>query len=277
MVFDPLDPEVKLALESGITTVNFVPRNENLVGGISSVLKLTGDFDDTSILKERGFLKISFNGEALRPDRAPTSLMGAEHLLSQKMVAIQSGSEQGREVIFPQMGLLSLVQGDLPPMISASSMTEINTALQWLEKWRLNGVIVGGEEANLLSQSLKQNDTPVLLSPILPSYPEKSAKNAALLVKQGIPTAFVSHMPEADPWSLRFSALMLYHQGISQQEALKTITVTPARILGVADSVGSIEKGKHADFVVLEGEPLDLGSRIVAVYVNGREVFQRKE
>ena len=84
-------------------------------------------------------------------------------------------------------------------------------------------------------------------------------------------------MPESEPLSLRFSALMLFHQGISQQEALKTITLTPARILGVADSVGSIEEGKHADFVVLEGEPLDLGSRIVAVYVNGRAVFLREK
>jgi imidazolonepropionase-like amidohydrolase len=83
-------------------------------------------------------------------------------------------------------------------------------------------------------------------------------------------------MPESGPSSLRFSALMLYHQGVSQQEALRTITLTPAKILGVENLVGSIEEGKHADFVVLEGEPLDLGSRIVAVYVNGIPVVDRE-
>jgi imidazolonepropionase-like amidohydrolase len=154
-------------------------------------------------------------------------------------------------------------------------LSEINTTLQWLEKWQMRGVIVGGEEAGLLSQRLKQKNIPVLLSPILPSYPEKWVKNAADLIKQGIPSAFVSHMPESEPLSLRFSALMLVHQGISQQEALKTITITPAKILGIADSVGSIEEGKHADFVVLEGEPLDLGARIVAVYVNGLPVIDK--
>jgi imidazolonepropionase-like amidohydrolase len=70
---------------------------------------------------------------------------------------------------------------------------------------------------------------------------------------------------------------MLYHLGVSQEEALKTITFTPAQILGVADSVGSIEEGKDADFVVLEGEPLDLRSRIVAVYVNGHAVFAKED
>jgi imidazolonepropionase-like amidohydrolase len=276
-VFDPLDTEVKLALESGITTVNMAPRNENLVGGLSSVIKLSRDFDSVTVLKKRSFIKISFCGETLRPDRAPTSLMGAEDLLSQKMAAIQSGSEQTRTHIFPQTGLRSLLEGELPPMIAASGMEEINTALRWLEKWKINGVIVGGEEASLLSQRLKQNNIPVLLSPLLPSYPEKWAKNAALLIEQGIPSAFVSHMPEASPLSLRFSALMLYHQGISQQESLKTITIAPAKILGIENLVGSIEEGKHADFVVLEGEPLDLGSHIVAVYVNGVPVVNREK
>ena len=161
-------------------------------------------------------------------------------------------------------------------MIAASSFAEINTTLQWLDKWQMNGVIVGGEEAHLLVPSLKQKNVPVLMSPILPSYPEKWSKNAAHLIEQGIQLAFVSHMPESDPWSLRLSALMLFHQGISQQEALKTITLTPAQILGVADSVGSIEEGKQADFVVLEGEPLDLGSRIVAVYVNGLPAIEKE-
>jgi len=277
VVFDALDPEVKLALESGITTVNLVPRNENLVGGISSILKLTRDFNNISVLKKRSFLKISFNGEVIRPDRAPTSLMGAENLLNQEMETIKSGLEQNREDIFPQNGLRSMLEGNLPPMIAASSLAEINTALQWLKKWLMDGVIVGGEEAHLLIPYLKQNNVSVLMSPILPFYPEKWAKNAAHLIKQGIPAAFVSYMPEADPLSLRLSALMLYHQGLTQQEALKTITLIPAQILGVADSVGSIEEGKHADFVVLEGEPLDLGSRIIAVYVNGRTVFQGKK
>jgi imidazolonepropionase-like amidohydrolase len=276
LVFDPLDPEVKLALESGITTVNLAPRSENLVGGLSSVIKLTGDLDGLIVLKKRSFLKISLNGEMIRSDRAPTSLMGAEDLLSQKMTAIQADSEQERRNLFPQIGLRSLLAGELPPMIAASSLEEINSTLQWLAKWQLKGVIVGGEEASLLSGRLKQKNIPVLLSPILPSYTEKWAKNAAHLIKRGVPSAFVSHMPESGPSSLRFSALMLYHQGVSQQEALRTITLTPAKILGVENLVGSIEEGKHADFVVLEGEPLDLGSRIVAVYVNGIPVVDRE-
>jgi imidazolonepropionase-like amidohydrolase len=86
----------------------------------------------------------------------------------------------------------------------------------------------------------------------------------------GIQIAFTGSLPEGEPLGLRTSALRLCHQGISQEEALKTITLFPAQILGVADSVGSLEEGKDADFVVLSGEPLDLSSKILAVYSNGR-------
>jgi imidazolonepropionase-like amidohydrolase len=277
VAFDPFCLEVKNALLSGITTVNFAPRNENLVGGISSVFKLSPEHALLSLLKEKAFLKISFNAEVQSPDRAPTSLMGAEKILSDRMMAVKAKQESRREMIFEQQGIRTLLKGDLEPLIAASSIEEINTALDWLEAWNLEGTIVGGEEAHLLIDPLKEREIPVLFSSILPSYPEKISRNAALLVDQGIKTAFVSHMPEGEPWGLRFSALLLVHQGVSQEEALKTITINPARILGVDNAVGSLEEGKDADMVILSGEPLDLSSRIVAVYVNGRPVFEEKK
>ena len=273
-VFDPFQPDVKNALQSGITTVNLVPRNENLVGGISSVFKLIPSQANLSFLEKRAFLKISFNSEARNPDRAPTSLMGAKDLLSEKMKTVKADQQKKREEIFQQKGILTLLNGDLAPMIAASELAEINTAIDWLKEWNMKGVIVGGEEAHLLVNPLKEKDIPVLHSPLLPSFPEKIARNAGLLVKQGILLAFVSHQPEAEPWSLRFSALLLYHQGISEEEALMTITLNPAQILGIEDAVGSIEEGKDADLVVLTGDPLDLSSQIVAVYVNGRPVYE---
>jgi imidazolonepropionase-like amidohydrolase len=277
VAFDSFSPEIKNALHSGITTVNFAPRNENLVGGMSSVFKLFPEHELSSLLKEKAFLKISFNTEAQSPDRAPTSLMGAEKIVSDRMMTFKANQESRREMVFEQQGIQALLNGNLEPMIAASSFAEINTALDWLEEWNLEGTIVGGEEAHLLIDSLKERKVPVLFSSILPSYPEKFSRNAALLVERGIKTAFVSHMPEGEPWGLRFSALLLVHQGVSQEEALKTITINPAQILGVDRAVGSLKEGKDADMVILSGEPLDLSSRVIAVYVNGQPVFEEKK
>lgn len=275
--FDPLSPEVQDALRSGITTVNFSPRNENLVGGISSVFKLSRKLEDLRFLKKEAFLKISFNGEVVRKDRAPTSLMGAAMILSEKMQKMKENNRRKREEIFKEEGLLKLLEGSLQPLVAASTYEEINTALEWLRRWNMKGVIVGGEEASYFSEYLKKKDIPVLLSPLLFSLPEKLAKNAALLLREGVSAAFVSDMPEGEALGLRLSALLLYHQGISQEEALRTITLFPAQIFGVEDSVGSLEEGKDADIVVLSGEPLDLSSKIVAVYSNGQLIFKKEK
>ena len=273
--FAPLNPEVDEAVRSGITTVNFSPRSENLVGGMSSILKLIQSSTELPLGRKEAFLKISFNGAMLRPDRAPTSLMGAREMLSQRLKQTKASAGKKREGVFQQAGLLKLLEGTIRPMIAASSFAEINTALKWLEDWGFQGIIVGGEEVYLLADALKDKKIPVLLSPILPAYPDKLVANAFSLAKQGIAFAFVSQMPEATPLSLRLSALELYRRGLSQEEALKTITIQPARILGLADSVGSLEEGKDADLVIFGGEPLDLRSPVEAVYINGRAVFEK--
>jgi imidazolonepropionase-like amidohydrolase len=272
--FNPLSPEIQQAIESGITAVNFSPRNENLVGGISSIFKLTSKVEPLSFLKKEAFLKISFNKESQKENRAPTSLMGAPVILSENLDQTKSGI-QGREDIFVQRGLQKMAQGTVFPMIAASRYEEIQTGLEWLEKEGLKGIIVGGEEAFHFLKNLQKQDVAVLHSPLWFSVPNKVIQNAAALAKSGIPFGFVSFMPEGDPLSLRLSALMLFHQGISQEEALKTITIHPARILGIDDRVGAIEAGKDADLVILSGDPLDLSSQVKAVYIDGRLVYKR--
>ena len=273
--YDPSSYEVREALAEGITTVNLSPRNENLVGGITSVFKLTTDIRELGFLKKEGFLKISFSKEMERNDRAPTSLMGAEEMLDEWM---QKAAKPGvRDEIFPETGIAKLAQGELSPIIAASNYEEINTALRWLDRWKKKGVIVGGEEADSLIDEIKNQDAAILLSPLRFSYPDKLFRNAASLLRKGVRMAFVSDMPEGEAHGLRMSAFLLTQEGISQEEALKTITIYPARILGVGDEVGSLEEGKDADFVVFSGEPLDLRSRISAVYSNGRAIDGKKE
>ena len=270
-VFDPESPEVLEALSSGIGTVNLSPDNRNVVGGLSSVLKLPAGFESPHVFRKEAFLKVSLNSEALDPEKAPTSLMGAEAILDEAVRAVRRGLEP-RDGLFGQRALRSLADGSLRPIVAASSLPEVRMALAWLERCGLAGILLGGEEAGPFIEELKRKNIPVLLSPIQFSSPEKAAENAVELLNGGVQVAFVSDMPEGSPLDLRYSALALCRQGVPQEEALKTITLFPALILGVGERVGSIEEGKDADFVVLSGDPLDLGARISAVYIDGRLV-----
>lgn len=275
--FNPFHPEVRNAIESGITTVNLSSRSENLVGGMSSVFKLFKDFKSWHMLKKEAFLKISLNAEMRRDDRPPTSLIGAETILDEELKKIRDRKRTGREEIFQQEGLRRLADGKILPLVAASTYEEIHTALEWLERWHLKGAIIGGEEAHLFKKELKKREIPVLLSPLLFSFPDRMAENAASLLREGIKVAFVSDMPEADPLYLRYSALLLVHQGLPQEEALKTLTLFPAQILGVGDIVGSLEEGKDADFLVFSGEPLDLSSKLLAVYSDGHPLYKKEK
>jgi len=161
-------------------------------------------------------------------------------------------------------------------MIHASSYTEINTALHWHQAANKNLILVGAEEAGLLIDRVKASNIPVIHTPLLHSLPDKTIQNAVHLFQNGIHLAFGSFMPEGKSSDLRFSALMLAKNGIPQEEALKTITIFPAEILGVSDAVGSIEEGKDADLVIFSGEPLDLRSKIIAVFRDGNLILSRE-
>jgi hypothetical protein len=274
-VFNPGSPEVREALSSGIGTVNLSPDNGNVAGGVSSVLKLPADFGQPLVLRKEAFLKVSLSSEALDQERAPTSLMGAEAMLDEAVRSARRGPEPKAGVL-GRRSLKSLADGSLRPIVAASSDPEIRTALSWLERWGLEGILLGGEEAGSFLADLKRLNVPVLLSPIQFSSPDKAAEDAAGLVRGGARIAFVSDMPEGRPLDLRHSASALCRQGVTQEEALKTITLFPALILGVGERVGSIEEGKDADFVILSGDPLDLGARISAVYIGGRLVSDRE-
>jgi len=97
--------------------------------------------------------------------------------------------------------------------------------------------------------------------------------NAGILAKAGVKVALGSGgQPEAI--DILTAAAFAVRHGMDPNEALKAITITPAEILGVADRVGSLEKGKDADIVILSGDPLDVTTRVEKVILNGKTVYQ---
>ena len=105
-----------------------------------------------------------------------------------------------------------------------------------------------------------------------------SVKPWADLEGAKIPLALVP--PDDIPWSarfMRFYASLLVAQGLPEMEALRSITSTPAEVLGVSSRVGTIENGKDADFVVMDGPPLNSLSKVITVFVNGKKVWDKEK
>jgi imidazolonepropionase-like amidohydrolase len=103
-------------------------------------------------------------------------------------------------------------------------------------------------------------------------------KNAALLQKAGI---LISIIPGGDWPIYGFEELTFYagyaiRHGLAEEEALKAITINPARIFGLEKRIGSLEEGKDADIVILDGPPFRVKAKVEKVFIDG-EMFDRTQ
>lgn len=124
---------------------------------------------------------------------------------------------------------------------------------------------------------------PVIVGPVSTSFVDMPAleyrnhdtRNAAILSKKGVKVALgVAGRDGASSKFIALAAAMAVASGMDRHDALRAITLTPAEILGVAERVGSLEKGKDADILILSGNPLAATSRIKRVILKGETVYQ---
>jgi imidazolonepropionase-like amidohydrolase len=173
--------------------------------------------------------------------------------------------------------LIPVVKGERTVFLRAESARDIRNAVDFAKKEKLKFVIVGGRDAVQAADILKKENVGVLLGSVyaLPSR-EDDPYDArytvpAQLAKAGVKFALTSPSP-ADTRNLPYEAGMAVAYGLPRDEALKAVTVNPAELLGVADKIGTIEKGKIADLVVTDGDLLELKTQVKNVFIAGRNI-----
>jgi imidazolonepropionase-like amidohydrolase len=255
--FTSRHPDVRAALASGVTTVALAPGNGNLVGGRVGVVKLNGQRYDRALLKNAAGFKVSLGMEALRPDREPTSRTGAAALLR----------DQLRD---PKCELHTL-----PMFVHASTAGEIESALDLQSAFRLKMVLVHAREAVDEIDRIRAAKVAVAFSPLTVGDRKETLSAPGRLARAGIPVAFVSDAPLTAEEHLRVSAAFAVKYGMDRAAALRAVTITPAGMLGLSESAGSLEEGKAADVVVWSGDPLSLTSDVELVIVDGRVTWRK--
>jgi hypothetical protein len=214
--------------------------------------------------------------------------------------------DEGKEII------LQVIDKKIPLRVEADRPDAILNALRLGQEFGIRIIVERGEDWPKVLPQLKENAAGLLSNPLLDYQKylipggskgyaagllkargddffyagqgmscEGSAKEARegweSLASAKVPFALIP--PDHFPFSvrfLRFYASILMARGFTEEEALKAITSSPAEILGVASRVGSLEEGKDADLVVLDGEPLNSLSKVVLVFVNGINVWDSK-
>lgn len=255
--FTSRHPDVRAALGSGVTTVALAPGNGNLIGGRVGIVKLNGARYDRTLLRASAGFKLSLGAEALRADREPTSRTGAVALLRDRLR--DPKDELRSRTLF----------------IHASLPGEIESALDLQSAFALKVVLVHARQAGDVVDRLRAAKVPVAFGPLTVSDRRETLGMPGVLSRAGIPLAFVSDAPGTPEEHLRVTAAFAVKYGMEKDAALRALTLTPAELLGLQSTCGSIEEGKTADLVVWSGDPLTLTSEVQLVLVDGRVTWRK--
>jgi imidazolonepropionase-like amidohydrolase len=174
--------------------------------------------------------------------------------------------------------LQPVLEGKLPLYAIANRESDIESALRLAREYRLKLVIRGGTEAWRIAPELAAAKVPVVINPLsdVPTFDGLAPRldNATILRQAGVAVVLVE--PDRGNFrNLRYSAGNAVRNGMTWDDALRAITLEPARAFGVDDRYGSLEAGKVADVVVWSGDPLDFSSGAEHIYIRGREISTR--
>ena len=180
--------------------------------------------------------------------------------------------------------MIPVLDGSMPLFVHADELIQIRHALDFAERFHLKLVLVGGADAWRIADVLAARDVPVIVASVNRSPARRSEaystpfENPAKLVAAGVKVAIAGNGTVFDAphaRNLPYEAAKAAAFGLSREQALASVTIAPAEILGVADRLGTIEVGKDATFIVTTGDPLDTFTAVKAAFVRGRELDLR--
>jgi imidazolonepropionase-like amidohydrolase len=179
--------------------------------------------------------------------------------------------------------LIPVLEGKLPLILEANRMDEVDAALALAHDYNLRLMIVGGAEAWLSADRLAAAQVPVLtgaMSNIPSSFAtlNQRQENAGLLRKAGVRVVLVatsgSDVTRFNARNLKYEAGNAVAYGMTHDDALRAVTLTPAEVFGLSDRIGSLQTGRDANVVIWSGDPFEFSTQAEHVLIRGREVVE---
>lgn len=289
------DADFAGAYAAGITTALTAPAGR-IYEGQSALINLeTGDFGG-AVLRPAVALHVGFQG--IGGGQYPSSLLGVFAALRQSLIDAQYYRDQTaaytrapraatRPNFDPSLEALQpVIAGTMPVVFRANTQREIERALDLAKEFKLKAMIGGGAESHLVIDRLKAENVPVLLSlafPRVTTAPSADADPDALrvlrgrvqapktpsdLAKAGVRFAFQAGASNHNDFLANVRRAVT--AGLTQEQALRALTLGSAEILGAADRIGSIETGKIANLTVVRGDLFAADGQVTVVYVDGK-------
>ncbi len=287
--YDAKERLVQWVSEHGVTTIHSGHGPGALISGQTLIAKTTGrNVDEAVIVPEAMMAATLGDGARAAQGKSPGSrskmlaMMRSAFLQAQEYGEKQTNAEEGKKppVDLRKAALWRVLQGQTPLLITVHRVPDILSAIRLAQEFKIRLVLDGVAEAHLVLDEIRKSGYPVILHPPMMRHFGEAAnatfEASSLLRKAGIPFALQSGFEGYVPKTriLPFEAAIAVQNGLSVEEALSSITIDAARIIGVDGRVGSLEPGKDGDVALFDGDPFEYTSHCIGVVIEGRVVSE---
>ena len=289
--FDPWFPSFEVIRELGVTAQNITPGHLNLIGGRGAGIKTSGMDVEKMVRKSPTSVVFSLEPSSIRywakDSQVEVTLETAVSMIRNTLDGAKKYLEKSGEYNQRFEALRPLLEGEVPAIFQANTIEEIRFAMRLSEDFNLRLIISGGVQAYRLAEDLARANVSVILGTgpthetIRGGGEGYSDESPALLSRVGVKVSFLGAsgsrriMPTgALGGEPALNAAWAFRNGTPEQEALKMLTLHAAEMVGMEDQIGSIDVGKDADFMILEGHPFDYRVLPQMVFIDGELVFR---
>jgi len=285
--FYPFDTAIPKARAAGVTAVNVSPGSTNIFGGQTAVIKLRKEANvEKMVLKAPSAIKCAFgenpkNSYGRNKSSMPMTRMASAAIFrrtieeakryAEKKASGDTGYDSKMEALLP------LLNGEIGLHVHAHRSDDILTALRLAKEYGFKISIIHATDGKPIAAELAEAGIIPILGPFVgPSgKPETNGGSPAtpgVMEKAGIDAAITTDHDVFPLWLLPHFAAIAVREGMSEEGALRGITINAAKACGVDDRIGSIKIGKDADIAVFTGHPFHYMSKVKALYIDGVRV-----
>ena len=290
----------------GVTTMQVTPGPRNPIAGSAGIFKTTGPNSpfrtaDQQIVQPNSAMIFNL-GEAPketygRNHKAPVTRMKTAEMIREALLQAKQyqekwdkwkkdGSDASKQPSLDTKlaALAPVVSGKIPAIFNVYRADDIDTAIRIGAEFHLKYMLASVTEGYLIRDRIHEASVPSLVGAVMQPLEDMQTanatyENAALLEQAGVPvaimTGYVGYVPKSR--ILLFEAAIAAANGLGLESAMRAITISPAKFLGIDHKTGSLTKGKDADIAVFDGDPFEYTSHVQDVLVQGEITYHRAQ
>ena len=286
---NPFDPCMKMAAKAGVTCFATGPGSSNALGGTFAAIKPVGTRVDNMIVKFPIAMKCAFGENPKRcyqkqgiSSRMTNAAKIREALNKAKVYKAKieaAGDDASKLPAYDQKSeaLIPVLNHEIPLKAHAHQANDIFTAIRIAKEFGVGLTLEHVTEGHMIVDELAKENLPLAVGPTFGhaskfELQNKTWETPGILAKAGCHVSIITDAPVTPLHYLPLCAGLAIKAGMDEYEALRAVTINPAEHIGIADRVGSLEEGKDADVVIVDGCPFDVTGVIKHVLINGEEV-----